>query len=342
MYFIRPIAKSDHKAFVDLAFEAGLGIVSLPKNPKKLLEMIEHSEESFAKTIKTPGDELYLFVLQNYTDRSLGGVCGIRAKTGITSPLLFFRIDKQSYNNPLLEQAVDVSTLKLVHYQDAPTEICSLFLAHASRHSGLGRLLSLSRFLFIADFLERFDQMVFADMRGVIENNRDCPFWDGIGRHFTNMDFASFMQAKQTKEISTEALFPKTAIFIPLLPQAVQQTIDNVHLNTKPALNMLMQEGFTLSDDISVYDGGPKIEAETKEILTIKQSLVANIKSINAPEEESTDYLLSNGQIQFRCCYGNIQIDEETQASISASTAAALNLKEGDKIRYIPHLRFHT
>ncbi len=341
MFVIRPIAASDHEAFVKLAFEAGLGITSLPKNPPALHNMIEHSERSFAKTLNKPGEELYLFVLENLQDNTLAGVCGIHAKTGISKPIIFYRIAQTSLYNPIQKQPIEVPALKLVHYQDAPTEICSLFLSRAARHSGLGRLLSLSRFLFIASFLDRFDKMVFADMRGVVEHNHDCLFWEGIAQHFVNMDYASFLEVKHAQDISIHEALPQTPIYIPLLPYAVQNTIGKVHENTKPALNMLMQEGFTISDDISIYDGGPKIEAETREIHTVKASQVATVKSITAPTEDSVAFLIANTSIHYRCCYGTLLLDEEQKASLTPQTAAALHVNPGDQIRFISHERLH-
>lgn len=341
MFVIRPIAESDLDTFIQLAFEAGLGIMSMPKNPSTLHELIKRSVSSFAKTIEKPHDEFYLFVLENLQDHTLGGVCGIRAKTGISSPLVFFRIEHIAHYNPVLEQNVETPFLKLVHYQEAPTEICSLFLAHASRHSGLGRLLSLSRLLFIAEFSKRFDRMVFADMRGIVENNHDCPFWDGICKHFVNLDYASFMQVKQTHDIQIHEMLPDTPIFISLLPQEVQQSIGKVHTNTKPALNMLMQEGFTISDDVSIYDGGPKIEVETQEIHTVKESVTAIIQSITSNIEDTSEFLIANRNMHFRCCYGNVLFDEEKKVSISVRTAAALKVDIGDQIRFISHARLH-
>lgn len=341
MFVIRPIATSDQEAFVELVFEAGLGIISLPKNPAKLHQMIKHSERSFAKTIKMPGDELYLFVLENLRENKIVGVCGIRAKTGVSKPIVFYRIDKTSHYNPILRQPIDVSSLKLIHYQDAPTEICSLFLSHATRHSGFGRLLSLSRFLFIASFLERFDKMIFGDMRGVVEHNHDCVFWEGIAQHFVNMDYGAFLQLKHTHDISLHEVLPQTPIYIPLLPYAVQNTIGKVHENTRPALNMLMQEGFTISDDVSIYDGGPKIEAETREIHSIKESKTATVKSTTANQKDSSDFLIANTSLHYRCCYGSVALDVEGKASLSPLIAKALCVNPGDQIRFIPHERLH-
>lgn len=337
MFVMRPIRASDTDAFVTLAFEAGLGLISIPKNPTLLAELIHRSEKSFAKNVDKPVNETYLFALENIQDNTLGGVCGIHSKTGVTSPSTFFRKDKLSQHNTHLGLQSEIPFLKLVHYVNGPSEICSLYLGHNFRHSGLGRLLSLSRLLFIASRPERFDTMLFADMRGVVEGNTHCPFWNGIGRHFLNMDYASLMQEKNTKDFSVVEMLPDSPIFLPLLPLEVQQSIGKVHQNTAPALNMLMQEGFCISEDVSIYDGGPKIVAETKEVSTIKHSAVKKVATVLATQQDDASYLISNEHLNFRCCFGKITFNNNDEIIISTNVAGALQVDAGDKVRIIQH-----
>ena len=96
---------------------------------------------------------------------------------------------------------------------------------------------------------------------------------------FINMDYASLMQMKNAKNFSIVDMLPEYPIYIPLLPAEVQQAIGKVHQNTKPALNMLMQEGFYMSDDVSIYDGGPKNRGRNKGIFTIKNSIVGEVST---------------------------------------------------------------
>lgn len=337
MFVLRPIKASDTDAFVQLAFEAGLGLLSLPKNPELLAELVHDSENAFAKKVKTPGPESYLFVLENILDNAIGGVCGIHAKTGVNSPSVFFHIERTTKFNPILGQQNEMQSLKVVQYRNGPSEICSLFLGHHFRHSGLGRLLSLSRLLFIATCLERFDTMIFADMRGVVENNTHCPFWNGVGKYFLNMDYVSLMQIKNVKNFTIIDMLPESPIYIPLLPQDVQQAIGKVHENTKPALNMLMQQGFCITDDVSVFDGGPRIEAETKDLYAVKNSIVTTVAAVTSTLSDDSSYLICNNKIDFRCCYGQIILGTNHEATISTNVAAALHVDKGDTIRFIQH-----
>ena len=64
----------------------------------------------------------------------------------------------------------EIQVLHLVRQHSGPCEICSLFLAPEHRRAGgnLSRLLSLSRFLFMAEFAKTFEPTVIAEGPGVI------------------------------------------------------------------------------------------------------------------------------------------------------------------------------
>ena len=189
----------------------------------------------------------------------------------------------------------------------------------------------------MAAFPQRFHHIVFADMRGVVEDNIDCPFWNGIGRLFLNMNYSALMQMKNTKHFSIIDQLPEGPIYISLLPQEVQKTIGKVHNNTKPALNMLMQEGFCITDDVSIYDGGPKIEVEMKNIYTVKNSAKTLVSAVNAAQQDDHSFLISNDKLNYRCCFGKITFTDTKEAIISTNVAAALHVDAGDHIRYIHH-----
>ena len=84
----------------------------------------------------------------------------------------------------LLDTVQDVETLHLEKIHDGPTEIGSLFLLPEYRGQKRGRLLSLSRFAFMAAHPKRFAEDVIAEMRGVMSEDGQCPFWEAIGKHF--------------------------------------------------------------------------------------------------------------------------------------------------------------
>jgi arginine N-succinyltransferase len=335
MHVIRPITDADAEDFVKIAFQAGIGMTSMPKNRDILLQRVALAVEAFHTPITKPGKEIYLFVLEDLETKNIGGICGIMAHTGRDQPMFFYRLETIEQESFHTQQTQKIPIMRAVHYYDGPSEICSLYLKPDSRHEGLGRLLSLSRFLFIAAQPQRFDQMLFAEMRGHMEKKtKICPFWEGIGRHFVDIKFETLAQIRE-EAIDISKALPLYPIYISLLPKETQDSIGKVHIDTIPALNMLIQEGFSLSEEIDVCDGGPKIEVEIKELRTIKSSVLTSVSEITGRPIESPKYLISNERLDFRACYGNLIVKADQGIVIHKEVAAALKLRAGEPIRYV-------
>lgn len=335
MIVIRPITLNDTDAFIELAFEAGIGMTSMPKNPEILAKHVKAADDAFHTDVRTPGNEIYLFVLEDLETGIIGGTCGILARTGQRTPLYFYKIEKEEHLTKGAPQT-QLSLLRPVHYYNAPTEICSLYLSPEFRREGSGRLLSLSRFLFMAAFPHRFDPIVFAEMRGFIDKNNFSPYWEGIGKHFCHIDFATLMHLRDTESIDIASILPNHPIYIPLLPKSVQESIGKIHIDTQPALNMLIQEGFYLTEEIDVCDGGPKIEAEIKELRTVKHSCLDIVAEIEEqPSSSDQRYMLCNNRLDFRACFATLQSKGREGQSITQQVAEALQLDRGSTLRYV-------
>lgn len=335
MYIIRPITEKDAEDFVSIAFHAGIGMTSMPKNREVLLELVANSINAFNKEIHSPGRERYLFLLENTDTGEIVGTCGIAAKTGLLRPLYFYRVETHYKNPSFISTPQKIPIMRVVRYDRAPTEICSLFLLHKARVGGLGKLLSLSRFLFIATHPSRFDKIIYAEMRGYIDSNNISPFWEGFGRHFVDIKFEELMHIRDMESIDVSQALPAHPIYLNLLPKEVKESIGKVHSATVPALQMLIQEGFSLTEEVDVFDGGPKIEAETKEIATIKQSKISKISEIVDKFSEEEHHLISNERLSgFRACLGTVKVKDDHSVILDKETAHALQVEIGNFIRY--------
>lgn len=334
MLVIRPVKKEDIDALEKCALTAGTGLSHLPRKRYVLENKIQHSLMSFAKLITKPEDEEYIFVLAHAVTQEIGGTCSIFAHVGAHYPFKVFRIESLTNFPENLPQPKEKRILQLESYPGNPTEVGGLYLLPEYRKGGLGKLLSLSRFMFIASHLERFFPVVIANMRGIFENNK-CPFWDGLGRHFVDLSIDEIMLLRQTQEELIQNALPNHAIYVSLLSPEAQQDISETYVNTKPALSMLLREGFHFTNRIDPFDGGPILSAETTTIRSIAKSFTARVNKVIPENPQSDLYLLANTLLDFRCCYGNLAIENEHLVNISIETADALNLHEGDLIRYI-------
>jgi len=336
-YVLRPVQEEDTEDVTRLAMEATSGLTSLPKNPHLLQRKILKSIEHFKLDLHYPTQEFYLFVLEEVATRRCVGVSGIYSKTGVSEsePLFWYRLEKLSTNRSLPEMRDYYEILRPIQEVNGPTEICALFLDPNYRKEGLGKLLSFGRLMFIADHLPRFEETLFANMRGMILPNDQSPFWDAIGRRFCDINFLTLMNMLYHNRGFVTALIPPFPIFIPLLAPEVQQLIGTTHPATAPALNLLLREGFAFTKKIDPFDGGPVVAARTLEIKTIKESHVGKISHIIEDTELGGDkYLISNRNITFRCCMGTLNIDSSGDLGLSRSIANALEVHEGESLRY--------
>lgn len=334
MYRVRPIRESDLEQFIELAFQAQLGMTNLPKNPKKLKQQLEGSLNAFQEDVKAPGNHYYLFALEDTEASTLIGISAIQAKTGLAHPLEYYKVTTCTPPKIFPEVPSSYRFLERIQYAEGPSEICSLFLTRAARKEGLGKLLSFSRFLFIASFLERFTKTIFADMRGVILENGICPFWEGLGKHFLPIGFDELMRRRDLDEMAVAKLMPCLPIYLDLLPSSAVSAVGEIHVNTKPALQMLLDQGFKMTNEVDLYDAGPRIIAEKEEIKAIRKATRMKISKIEENLSSSTA-LIANASLQFRACIAPIRECEDKTLAIQSNAAQALEVDVGDLILFL-------
>lgn len=327
----------DFDALLRFAFHGEEGMSSLPKNEDQLREKLESSQRAFAATVERPVHELYYFALEQMETGEVGGMCAISTRKGIESPLYVFQVEKV-HKTPLkgVPPISDVRTLKAVSFEDTPTELCTLFLEKKHRQAGIGRLLSLSRFLFIAAFPQRFDQEVFAEMRGYIDEQGTSPFYEGVLHHFVNLDRASLIKEMEKGFSFLPYILPDHHIYAELLPEDVKICIGRVHPNTEPALKILQGEGFEVIDKIDLIDGGTWISAPLSSVRAVRESHTTTVGEIVESTLPGEDFLISNERIAFRACVGKLNLHTGRTASIEERCARALNALRGDTIRFVP------
>lgn len=334
MIIIRPIARKDQDNVAEFSFESLLGMTNLPRDRTKLLDKIIHSESSFLAKVEESGEEEYYFVLEDITTGRIGGTCGILA----LSTQSFGYVYKIETIKSVAQEVPTPKELKILRVAQNPpdsSEVCALYLKPSFRHSGQGRLLSLSRFLFMAAFRERFRRKIVAELRGYIDIRQISPFWDSIGRHFCDLSFVELMAHVDQSHEFIKGILPKYPIYISLLPKEAQEVIGKTHDSTKPAYQMLEKENFTYNQEIDVLEGGPILSAKTKGIRTIKNSVVVKADITTDPLEGQSEYIIGNEKLDFRACFGKMLLTSKTQGLINEEVANALLINRGDKIRYV-------
>lgn len=332
---IRPIRANDLDALYQMAVESGPGFTSLPTNRELLAKKIAASEKALSNNITKPAGESYLFVMEQGASAKVIGVCGIEAAVGLKEPFYHYRLGKVVHASRELGVHNTFRTLYLCNDYTGSSEVCTLYLAPDSRHSNNGGLLSKSRFMFMAEFQQRFTEKVIAEMRGVSNEHGQSPFWDGLGRHFFSMEFseADYLTGIGNKVFIAE-LMPKHSIYLHLLPKTAQQVIGQVHQNTVPARKMLEREGFRYENYVDIFDAGPTLACHLSDIRAVQDSHYTRVH-IGPAHPHSIPYLISNTQLSnFRCTMLNIG-PSEGQITLPADVASLLEVSQGDRVRVV-------
>ncbi|XPF93497.1 arginine N-succinyltransferase [Colwellia sp. RE-S-Sl-9] len=336
MIIVRPIQQRDYDALYRIAEESGHGFTSLPVNEALLKQRIESAEESFKKEVSKPGTEGYLFVMEDTETGDVVGTSGIEAAVGLEDTFYHYHLGKIVHSSRELNIYNTVETLTLCNDYTGASEICTLFLSESHRKNKNGRFLSRVRFLFMAEHQERFAETVIAEMRGVSDDSGRSPFWDWLETHFFSMDFPTvdYLTGIGKKSFIAE-LMPKYPIYVNLLSKSAQEVINQVHNKTVPALKLLEAEGFCRRGYVDIFDAGPTVESQLNSIKTINDSKRHQV--IIGDVDSENNYIICNTKIEnFVAVQAAINFQEKTNhVIISASTAQALQVSEGDLVRLV-------
>lgn len=334
----RPAVLSDLDDIVQLAHEARAGMTSLPKDRRLLFQRLKKSQDSLYKEVTQPSDEIYFFVLEHQLKKKVVGIANIVASVGVSEPFYSYTIHSFKKQSHYLGKVKPVSLLKLTLTRNGPSEIGGLYVAKQYRKQGVGRFLSLSRFLFVASFPHRFRKTIIAEMRGVNNSRGQSPFWASIGKQFFDMDFkVADLESSMGKQFIAD-LMPRYPIYINLLPKSVQAVIGKAHQNTLPALKILESEGFEAGASVDIFDGGPKVSCLTSSIRTIHDSKTARImQSDSMPKNFTELFLVCNDELkQFRVLCVPAQVSQDNHAlSLSTHDVMRLQYRRADAVRYV-------
>jgi arginine N-succinyltransferase len=335
-FILRPVEESDLLSLKRLAESIKGGMTSLPPQADALEERIYQSQRSFDHRVRTVGGDHYLFVLEDRRTGEIVGTAGIIARVGGFDPFYTYEVRRERFiHAPLkIDKEMEVLHLKLDH--KGPSEVCSLCLRPEYRKAGLGQLLSLSRFLFMASFPQRFDERVIAELRGFTNEEGLSPFWEALGRHFFHQTFAEadFLSGIGQKEFIRD-LIPRYPIYKAMLPPDAQAVIGRVHRDAEPALRILLNQGFQLSHEVDIFDAGPLLRAQRPDIKAVRNARVAIVSEIRRlPSAEP--HLIAHVSLSFRACLGAVELMDDGTLAIAAETAARLRVQPGNRIIYLP------
>ncbi|VVM40417.1 Arginine N-succinyltransferase subunit beta [Pseudomonas fluorescens] len=331
---VRPVQGTDLPALMALVQQAGPGFTSLPASEDRLAHRVRWAQRTFAAQVER-ADADYLFVLED-DDQQVVGVSALTGAVGLREPWYNYRVGMTVNSSPELGIQRQIPTLFLNNEMTGQSELCSLFLRLDHRHGHNGRLLSLARLLFVAEFADLFGDRLIAELRGSADEHGCSPFWDSLGRHFFKMDFAhaDHLSNLGSKSFIAE-LMPRQPLYTCLLTAKAQAAIGKPHRTIEPALSILTNEGFAHNGYIDIFDAGPVIDAELSSIRTIRDSQSLSL-AIGAPDNQDPVWLIHNRRLEnCRITAAPARLDGDT-LMVDRLTAKRLQLQPGNSIRAVP------
>jgi len=335
MYVVRPVRLHDLDRLLELAELTSFGLTTLPKDRPLLEKRVKASLRAFRNLDGEEAiGETYLFVIEDSSSGQVMGTCGIVSKTGGFEPFYSYKIQTSIHDSRMLNIRKEIPVLHLAEDHNGPGEIGSLFLHPDARRHGNGRLLSLSRFLFMAEYPQLFDPNMIAEMRGVIDEKGRSPFWDALGRHFFDLEFpkADYLSIVNKEFIGD--LMPRYPIYIPLLPAEAQAVIGEVHELTRPARRLLEDEGFEYRQHVDIFEAGPMLHCPRDRIRSVRESRSAIVTGLLDSIPDGEEMLIASREEGFRAVRSQVR-QNHAGMEITQEAALMLGVKEGTPVRIV-------
>ena len=270
-FIVRPVHFDDLGQLVDLAKQFNL--LNLPGDKKVISEKIDRSVRSFSGDLPKEKAE-YLFVLEDVEEKLVVGSSLVLAKHGNNEvPHSYFKIFKRDHFSQDLGVGFIHQVLRFGLDYDGPTEIGGLLVdkTYRRRPEKLGKQISLSRFLYMGLYPERFEERVLCELTPPLTEEGRSEFWESLGRRFTGLPYQEADLLSQSHREFIESLFPQDDIYLCLLDSKARLVLGRVGEATKPAQHLLESIGFSYLDEVDPFDGGPHYGANVSQILPITQ-----------------------------------------------------------------------
>ncbi|OWO86465.1 arginine N-succinyltransferase [Photorhabdus luminescens] len=336
MMLFRAVQHSDLNGVQSLSQRAGIGLTSFPNNLAQLRSRIARSVDTFDGKL-TRAQQGFLFVLEDTSVNRVVGVSAIEVAVGLEEPFYNFRVQKTVRSSRELGIYKSIEALTLEQDQTGNSELCTLFLDPEYQKGKNGTFLSKARFLFIAAFRDIFSKIIFAEMRGVADEQGNSPFWNSLGQHFFGIPFsqADYLTGIGSKTFIAE-LMPLHPIYISLLSAEAQKVIGQVHEKTVPARAILEKEGLTYQGHIDIFDGGALLQAEIDRIRAVKESrLVSVSKAESVTRDDGVACIVANQQFsEFRALLLNVKGDSN-ELLLTTAEMEALQVSDGEQVRLV-------
>jgi arginine N-succinyltransferase len=318
-----------------------LDSVNLPKDRKELAKVLERSVQSFETHCLREEREL-TFVLEAESsdgEKRLAGCSMIFAHHGtLKAPHVYFDVLQEERYSETLDRLFIHKILRIGYNYRGITEIGGLvlhpdFRGHPLR---LGKLLSFSRFMFIAAHRAWFTDELLSELMPPLEPGGTSLLWEGLGYRFTGLTYQAADKLSRENKEFIKSLFPQGPIYASLLSPKAQSLIGEVGPATKGVEHMLRKQGFEYAERIDPFDGGPHFHAQTNDVLAVKHTqrrkLVCKMGAApNRPGIVASAYPAR----AMRATYAAPKVDDSDRIALDDDVRQQLGVETGANVLFL-------
>lgn len=357
MLFVRAATLADFDALAQMARAAQPVLHSLPHDRDALRARIAASEASFRADVASPGEESYLFVLEDGDTGRLLGTSGLVAAAGHPEPFYAFRNDALIHASRELHVNRTIHALTMSHELTGMSRLAGFYIAPSLRGHAAAHLLSRARMTYVAMHRRRFARQVFSLLPGVIDETGASPFWEAVGRKFFGRDFRDIEVASGGRSRTFIAeVMPAYPLYVPLLPASAQRVLGEPDPGALLAYAIHLEEGLEPDRYVDIFDAGPVLTAQvdrTASVVGHEMRVVGDAREaaddaarvaylvarVSPPARDAAGHGAPGG---FRCVAAMLPPPAScgghplAHAPLDAATCATLGVARGDTVRCVP------
>lgn len=339
MLVIRPVRPADLPALERLAGSATPRLTNLPAHRDRLEERIARSRQSFGREVDFPGDEHYTFVLEDLERDEVVGTATLRAEAGAREAYYTYRQETLIHASQQLNVRREVQTLSLSHEVSETTQLCALSLDPRYRGTSAESLLRRSRLMFIAQYPERFAEVLAMAFPGYLDEQGESPFWNSVGRHFFVRDYhdINYLAGVRSKSFIAEVM-PQFPLYLALLTPQARAAIGREHPAHEAAMAEMLAEGFMRSRHVDLFDAGPVIKGERNRLHTFRHAAwhPVRVRPAHALPDAEPAMVANQRLADFRCVVARYALSPTGQLMLSPEHAELLGAEEGRAVLAAP------
>ncbi|PXW27101.1 arginine/ornithine succinyltransferase subunit alpha [Paraburkholderia caballeronis] len=362
MLFVRPARLADLDAIAQMARTAQPVLHSLPHDRDALEARIALSEDSFRADVDFPGEEFYLFVLEDGDTGRLLGTSSVVAAAGYSEPFYAFRNDALIHASRELHVNRKIHALTMSHELTGMSRLAGFYIDPSLRGDAAAHLISRARMVYVAMNRRRFTPEVFSLLLGVTDESGVSPFWEAVGRKFFGRDFREIEVASGGRSRTFIAeVMPAYPLYVPLLPESAQRVLGEPDPRALLAYEIHLEEGFEPDRYVDIFDAGPVLTAQVDRTTSVAASEARIVREAagDANRTDGTDgadgaaHLVASDRAgEFRCVMATLPPLASSRsaspaqrgraraaAPLDAAARAALGVQDGDAVRCVPLYR---